>query len=177
MREISNVMTAIKQGIVTSTTKETLLKLEQDKEETEINIAKERIERPVLSKEQIKYWITKFAKTNLDDSEQKRRLIDVFLNSVYIYDDKTLIILNYKDGEICVDFGEISDVVNKKGNPDDSKNHQSSPKLACGDPDGTRTRVAAVKGRSLNRLTTGPSCAQSAQYKTGIAGFGSGNWT
>ena len=26
-----------------------------------------------------------------------------------------------------------------------------------GDPDGTRTRVAAVKGRSLNRLTTGPS--------------------
>ena len=25
-----------------------------------------------------------------------------------------------------------------------------------GDPDGTRTRVAAVKGRSLNRLTTGP---------------------
>ena len=25
-----------------------------------------------------------------------------------------------------------------------------------GDPDGTRTRVAAVKGRSLNRLTNGP---------------------
>ena len=27
-----------------------------------------------------------------------------------------------------------------------------------GDPDGTRTRVAAVKGRSLDRLTTGPFC-------------------
>ena len=25
-----------------------------------------------------------------------------------------------------------------------------------GDPDGTRTRVTAVKGRCLNRLTTGP---------------------
>ena len=27
-----------------------------------------------------------------------------------------------------------------------------------GDPDGNRTRVAAVKGRSLDRLTTGPFC-------------------
>ena len=30
------------------------------------------------------------------------------------------------------------------------------PYETVGDPDGTRTRVAAVKGRSLNRLTTGP---------------------
>ena len=28
--------------------------------------------------------------------------------------------------------------------------------LRGGDPDGTRTRVTAVKGRCLNRLTTGP---------------------
>ena len=27
------------------------------------------------------------------------------------------------------------------------------------DPDGNRTRVTAVKGRCLNRLTTGPKCA------------------
>ncbi|MCL2003977.1 MAG: hypothetical protein FWG72_08250 [Oscillospiraceae bacterium] len=33
-------MTAIKQGIITPTTKETLLKLEQDKEDAEINVAK-----------------------------------------------------------------------------------------------------------------------------------------
>ena len=30
--------------------------------------------------------------------------------------------------------------------------------MGSGDPDGNRTRVAAVKGRSLNRLTTGPFC-------------------
>ncbi len=28
----------------------------------------------------------------------------------------------------------------------------------CNDPDGNRTRVTAVKGRCLNRLTTGPYC-------------------
>ena len=30
------------------------------------------------------------------------------------------------------------------------------PKQGCGDPDENRTRVTAVKGRCLNRLTTGP---------------------
>ena len=28
--------------------------------------------------------------------------------------------------------------------------------VLCGDPDENRTRVTAVKGRCLNRLTTGP---------------------
>ena len=31
------------------------------------------------------------------------------------------------------------------------------PAFLCGDPDGNRTRVTAVKGRCLSRLTTGPS--------------------
>ena len=59
-REIENVMNAIKQGIITATTKQTLLQLEQDKESLEHSIARERIERPVLSKEQIRLWIRKF---------------------------------------------------------------------------------------------------------------------
>ena len=39
-----------------------------------------------------------------------------------------------------------------------------------GDPDENRTRVTAVKGRCLNRLTTGP---ESPEY---IRRYGSGNW-
>ena len=31
---------------------------------------------------------------------------------------------------------------------------------SCGDPDGNRTRVTAVKGRCLSRLTTGPKLRQ-----------------
>ena len=72
-------MTAIQQGIITSSTKETLLKLEQEKENLSLAIAKERIERPVLSKEQIKHWICRFRQTNVDISEQRQKLIDVFL--------------------------------------------------------------------------------------------------
>ena len=143
-KEIENVMNAIKQGIITATTKETLLQLEQDKENIGISIAKERIERPIISKEQIKNWILKFGKTNLDDDEHKQQLIDVFLNSVYVYDDKMLIILNYKDGEICVPFDEIKEVFDKKENPDYLVDNQGSPLELLSGPSGTRTRDQPV---------------------------------
>ena len=138
-KEIENVMNAIKQGIITATTKDTLLKLEQEKESLEISIAKERIERPIISREQIKCFICKFRLTNLDNEEQKQRLIDVFLNSVHVYNDKMLIVLNYKDGEICVTFDEINEMLRQKENPDNHNDYQGSPSDRIGGPSRTRT--------------------------------------
>ena len=47
----------------------------------------------------------------------------------------------------------------------------------CGDPDGNRTRVTAVKGRCLNRLTTGPYNFSGELFLRGLpAENGSGNW-
>ena len=47
----------------------------------------------------------------------------------------------------------------------------------CGDPDENRTRVTAVKGRCLNRLTTGP-CMRGLKpfYLTPLVGKCVGNW-
>ena len=46
-----------------------------------------------------------------------------------------------------------------------------------GDPDGNRTRVTAVKGRCLNRLTTGPYNFSGELFLRGLpAENGSGNW-
>jgi hypothetical protein len=105
-KEIDNVMNAIKAGIITKTTKSTLERLESEQETLEIAIAKENIERPLLSKEQIQFWIMKFAKTDIAITEQKQRLIDTFVNSVHVYDDKMVIVFNYKDGERCLDLSE-----------------------------------------------------------------------
>ena len=156
IKEIDNVMTAIKQGIITATTKDTLLKLEQEKETLEISIAKEHIERPVLTKEQIKFWICKFSNTNLDVQEQKQRLIDVFVNGVYVYHDKLLVTFNYQDGDKCVTFDEINKMLAQKENSRNCNSSGSSPLFVTGDPYENRTRDSAVKGRCLSRLTNGP---------------------
>ena len=54
------------------------------------------------------------AETNLQDEQQKQRLIDIFLNSVYVYDDKVVIMLNYKDGEHTVTIDTVESAVKKE---------------------------------------------------------------
>jgi hypothetical protein len=124
------MMNAIKAGIITKTTKSTLERLEQEQESHEVAIAKEKIERPTLSKEQIRFWIMKFATIDIDYLEQKQRLINAFVNSVYVYDDKMLITFNYKDGEKCLSFEEVDKTISKKKNPVQHKVKQSSSLLA-----------------------------------------------
>ena len=131
-------MNAIKQGIITATTKETLLNLEQEKENLEINIAKESIEKPVISKEDIKLWISKYAIMNLEDNRDRQMFISTFLNSVYLYEDKMVILLNYKDGEIALTFDEVTEMLEQKENSDNQSGYQSSPLKVFGGPSGTR---------------------------------------
>ena len=109
-------MNAIKAGIITKTTKSTLEQLETEQETLEIAIARENIRRPIISKEQIQFWIMKFAKTDISNSEQKQRLIDVFINGIYVYDDKIVIVFNYKDGEQVLTFDEVDSTLKDKEN-------------------------------------------------------------
>lgn len=86
-KKIKNIMTAIEQGIITSTTKDRLEELESEKNEIEGRIAREEIKKPLLTKERIVYWLLSFKSGDINDIEYRRRVIDTLVNSVYIYDD------------------------------------------------------------------------------------------
>ena len=83
---IGNIMSAIEQGIITPTTKERLIELENEEHDLKEKIAKEEVKKPLLSKERIIYWLTSFKNGNIQDIEYKRNLIDTLVNSVFLYD-------------------------------------------------------------------------------------------
>lgn len=105
---IENMVNAIQQGIFTPSTKERLDKLETEKKDLEISILQEQIKKPLLSKEFIMFGICKFRKLDLDTREGRQRLIDGFVNSVYLYDDKIVLTFNYKDGTKTISLSEIN---------------------------------------------------------------------
>lgn len=86
-KKIKNIMTAIEQGIITSTTKDRLEELESEKNDIEGRIAREKMKKPLLTKERIMYWLLSFKSGNINDNEYRRRVIDTLVNSVYVYDD------------------------------------------------------------------------------------------
>ena len=101
------MLDAIQKGIITSSTKERLEELEKQKSELSIQITQEELKRPMLTKEQIVDWLKHLQKYGVKRLDHKRKLINIFVNSVYLYDDKVIINFNYKDGSKAVRTDEV----------------------------------------------------------------------
>ena len=54
----------------------------------------------------------------MNQKDQRQALVDTFINSIYLYDDKVLITFNYKEGTQTVTFGEATEVASE-GNGSD----------------------------------------------------------
>ena len=112
------MLNAIQAGILTSSTKERLEQLEETKRELEARIAEEKLAKPKVTEEFIRFWLLRFRKLNMNQKDQRQALVDTFINSIYLYDDKVLITFNYKEGTQTVTFGEATEVASE-GNSSD----------------------------------------------------------
>ena len=115
---IQNMLNAIQAGILTSSTKERLEQLEETKRELEARIAEEKLAKPKVTEEFIRFWLLRFRKLDMSLKNQRQALVDTFINSIYLYDDKVLITFNYKEDTQTITFEEATEVASK-GNGSD----------------------------------------------------------
>ena len=116
---IENMLNAIQAGVLTNSTKLRLEKLEAQQKELEVRIAEEKIARPRLSENQVRFWLTRFRKLDPNVKSHRETLINTFVNAVYLYDEKVLITFNYKDGTKTITFDEIAAKDAPEGNGSD----------------------------------------------------------
>lgn len=119
-RGINNLLNAIQNGAFNESIKQRLDQLEQAKKDIELQIIQEEMSRPLLSREDVTYWLCRFRTLDVSVLEERRRLIDSFVNSVTVFDDYILITFNYKEGEVSIPFADIngSDLQSVGGPPE-----------------------------------------------------------
>ena len=105
---IDNLLNAIQQGILTKSTKERSEELESRKERLEILIAEEKMIKPKLSEEFIRFYLMKFRSLDMAKLAHRKILIETFVNSVYIFDDKLVITYNADEKTETVTLEEIN---------------------------------------------------------------------
>jgi len=127
-QRISNMLNAIEQGVLTPTTKQRLTELEEKKDGLKISIIQEEMARPILTHEQVVFWISRFKKGDINDLKFRQRLIDCFVNSIYLYDDRIVLTYNYMEGTQAITLGEIENMFSCEGN------NESSDLAQCGPP-------------------------------------------
>ena len=119
-KSLDNMVKAIAAGIFNDTTKQHMDDLEQQKLEINAELADLKLAASVqLTKEQILFFICAFRDGDFTDRDYQKRLIDTFVNSVFVYDDdggKVTITFNYsgdgrtitvKDVDGAADRGEF----------------------------------------------------------------------
>lgn len=98
-KAIKNVLAAIDAGIITDAVKSHLVELEAERADLERGIAQLLIAEPDVDREQVLYFLDRFRQGSADDLDWRQRLVDMFLNAAYLYDDdRILLVLNYTDG-------------------------------------------------------------------------------
>ncbi len=120
-KSIENILNAIEQGIFTKSTKQRLDELEETKNRLEDKIIKEQIENPIITREQILCWLQAFRTYDMTKPKHRQQLIDYFVNSIYVYDDRMIINFNYKENSETISFDKINSSDFKSGSSPNKK--------------------------------------------------------
>lgn len=115
----SILLNAIQQGVFTKSTKMRLEELEAAKEDLEIKIANEKLVKPKLTEEQILFYLHRFQVLDISKQSHRQRLIDTFINRIYLYDDKLVITFNYKEDAETITLDGVETALAEKENGSD----------------------------------------------------------
>ena len=96
------------QGIFSATTKRLLDDLEAQKKTIETDIIQYQIRNPIVPKEQLLFALYNYRKLDMSVQSDRQKLIDSFVNSIYLYDDHFIITFNYKNTSKKVSLKEIN---------------------------------------------------------------------
>ena len=106
-KALDNLVNAIQQGLLSKTTKKRLDDLEAQKEELETSILQAELARPKYTKDEMVRWIGQFKYGDVDSADYQRQIIDIFLNSIRVFDDRLIVTYNYKDGTETISLADI----------------------------------------------------------------------
>ena len=96
-KKLSNLINLVEEGLLTDTIRQRLTELESRKKELQAAIVAEQITKPSLGEVEIRAWFDRFRNGDLDDIIYRQRIVDAFVNSVYVFDDRVTINFNAKD--------------------------------------------------------------------------------
>ena len=108
-KAVNNLMRAIEAGMpLTEMTKNRLSELDGQRTALSTALAQIQLDGGFrLEKEHIQFFLMQFRELDYSDRKCQQRLIDVFVNSIYVKDDELIINFNFSGGNSTVSFTDF----------------------------------------------------------------------
>lgn len=106
-----NILKAIEQGMISPLFKDRTAELTAQQSEIESELASiEAQEKIQLTKEHIRFFLEDLASKDIDDTDVQKKLIDTFLNAVFVYDESVTFAFNYSNNGEKVTLSEVDNI-------------------------------------------------------------------
>ena len=102
-----DIFNAVQKGFATQTLLQRLGELEKERDEIGEAIAKEKIKTPIFSQDHFRMALHNFRKIDVSKQDGKRKIIDTFINAIYISDDDFKIVYNVNGKEETIKLEEL----------------------------------------------------------------------
>ena len=168
-KAIDGFLSAIAVGIVTKSTKEKLLALEQQNDELESKIAVEKSRQiQPLNYDKVKAFLNYFAKKQYKNDEEKNEFFNSFIYRVVLFDNCVYIFYNTSPStptKVKLDKNDLTELREYRTNRKSTQFVPLGFKLgACGRGGGIRTPVALPPNGFQDRLVMTASIRLHAYY-------------
>lgn len=114
-RKEKNLMSAIMEcddNTIRKTLYQQVPTLQKEKEEIEKQLLIEKLKSKIVTLPEVIFFLSQIKNGNIDSIKYRRMLINVFVNRIYLYDDKITFIFNSTDKPVEVTEKLIDDVEN-----------------------------------------------------------------
>ena len=95
--------------------KERIAQLEAEQENIREEISKETMPFPSLTAPKIKFFLMALKKGSMTDEKYKKMLIKIFVNKIYLYDDRITITFHSGDDKVEINDRLLSELEEKDG--------------------------------------------------------------
>ena len=155
---IENILNAIQQGLYNASAKKRLDDLEAQKEDLEVSILQAELARPRYTKDEMVRWISQFKYGDVESLDYQRQIIDIFVNSIRVFDDRIIFTYNYKDGTETITLTDIEAALGSDlgGGSPLHQNSAKSDKAAA-----SRKLAGASRASSFAKRSSGMSYCNS----------------
>ena len=128
---INNLLNAIQAGILYRSTKERFDQLEATRDELENKIAAEKLAKPRITEEQLRFFLDRFRKLDVRHLSHRRMLIDTFVNAIFLYDDKLVLTYNFREGTETITFDDLKNKLGEGFSGSDMSSVAAPAKKPC----------------------------------------------
>lgn len=129
-RKQRNLMTAVTECEIETVRKslyEEMSRLSDEHNALESEYALEQASAVTLTVDEVKFFLTQLRNGRADNLEYRKTLITVFVNAIYLFDDRLTIFFNSGDTPVNIDEALLSEAIEKTGENECSFLDSSAP--------------------------------------------------